>query len=481
MVEPPVPNMVEKDDEGPAPHEVMEGGRLRPAFVADVTAALEAVDPGRVRTMVDQLHPADIADLIELIPIRYRDDLLAALGDKLDAEAISELNDWVRDEVLEDLAPGVVADVVTQLDTDDAVAIIEDMEAEQQEQVLSAMPAEERAAIEEALTYPEDSAGRLMQRDLIAVPEYWTVGQVIDFLRENQALATEFWEIFVVDPGHKPLGTMRLSWVLRSPRNVLVSDLMQREQTLIPVEMDREELALRFQKYSLISAAVVDRSGRLVGMITVDDVVHIISEEAQEDVLKLAGAGEGDVNQPVVDTVRSRLPWLLLNLFTAMLSSVIISQFDATISKLVALAALMPIVSAIGGNAGTQTMTVAVRALATGQLSASNGMRVLFRELRVNGLNAVAVAATMGGVATLWFGCWALGGVMALAMICNFLVAGLVGVLVPLFLARAKADPASASPVFVTAMTDAFGFTAFLGLALILDLGNLCSTCCSVP
>src|SRR5690606_23446660 len=272
-------------------------------------------------------------------------------------------NDWVRDEVIEVMGPTDFANVVTQLDTDDAVAIIEDLEADQQEQVLSAMPAQDRAAIEEALTYPEDSAGRLMQRDLIAVPEYWTVGQLIDFLREKQDLATDFWEIFVVDPGYKPVGTIRLSWVLRSPRSVLVADLMQREQTLIPVEMDREELAMNFQKYALISAAVVDGSGRLAGMVTVDDVVHIISEEAQEDVLKFAGAGEGDINEPVLSTVGTRSKWLVVNCGTAILGSLVIALFEASIEKLVALAILMPIVSSIGGNAGTQTMAVAVRAL----------------------------------------------------------------------------------------------------------------------
>ena len=284
--------------EDEAPREVLEGGRLRRDFIADVIAAVEDDDAGRVQELVDPLHPADLADLIEVVGAERRARLVAMLGDRLDADTIAELNDWVRDEVIEVMGPADFANVVTQLDTDDAVAIIEDLEADQQEQVLSAMPAQDRAAIEEALTYPEDSAGRLMQRDLIAVPEYWTVGQLIDFLREKQDLATDFWEVFVVDPGYKPVGTIRLSWVLRSPRSVLVADLMQREQTLISVGMDREELALHFQKYALISAAVVDGAGRLVGMITVDDVVHIISEEAQEDVLKFAGAGEGDITSP---------------------------------------------------------------------------------------------------------------------------------------------------------------------------------------
>lgn len=335
------------------------------------------------------------------------------------------------------------------------------------------MPAQDRAAIEEALTYPEDSAGRLMQRDLIAVPEYWTVGQLIDFLREKQDLATDFWEIFVVDPGYRPVGTIRLSWVLRSPRSVLVADLMQREQTLIPVDMDREELAMNFQKYALISAAVVDGAGRLVGMITVDDVVHIISEEAQEDVLKFAGAGEGDINEPISATVSTRARWLIVNCGTAILGSLVIALFEASIEKLVALAILMPIVASLGGNAGNQTMAVAVRALATGQLSAGNMAQMVLREIKVALLNGLLLAVLTGVLTALYFQSLGLGLVIAAAMVTNILIGGLAGVLVPLAMHRMKIDPAVASSVFVTMTTDVMGFLGFLGLATAVGLANL--------
>ncbi|MEX6724168.1 magnesium transporter [Parapedomonas caeni] len=463
----------ETEEVGPAPHEVLVDGRLRPQFVAEIASAVEDGDVSRVRVLVEQLHPADIADLIELMDDDHRPGLLAALGEKLDGETLAELNDWVREDVVESLSPSDLANAVTQLETDDAVAIIEDLEAAQQEQVLSAMPAEERAAIEEALTYPEDSAGRLMQRDLIAVPDYWTVGQVIDFLREHQDLAIDFWEIFVVDPGHRPVGTIRLSWVLRSPRAVAVADLMQREQTLIPVSMDREDLARHFQKYALISAAVVDGAGRLVGQITVDDVVHIISEEAHEDALKLAGAGEGDINEPIADTVRTRVRWLVVNCGTALIGSLVISLFEASIEKLVALAVLMPIVASLGGNAGTQAMAVAVRALATGQLGASNAWRIVGREVQVALVNGSILAVLVGLLTTLYFGSVGLGLVIAVAMICNIAVAGFSGVMVPLALQRMKVDPAVASSVFVTMTTDVMGFLAFLGLATAVGAANL--------
>ncbi|MGK2284631.1 magnesium transporter [Pedomonas sp. V897] len=464
---------IEIGPEDLAPREVLEGGRLRRDFIDDIIQAVSENDTGRVHALVEPLHPADVADLIEIVGADCRGRLVHMLGDRLDADTIAELNDWVRDEVIEVMGPTDLANVVTQLDTDDAVAIIEDLEAEQQEQVLSAMPAQDRAAIEEALTYPEDSAGRLMQRDLIAVPEYWTVGQLIDYLREKQDLATDFWEIFVVDPGYRPVGTIRLSWVLRSPRSVLVADLMQREQTLIPVNMDREELALRFQKYGLISAAVVDGAGRLVGMITVDDVVHIISEEAQEDVLKFAGAGEGDINEPVVSTVKTRVQWLVVNCGTAILGSLVIALFEASIEKLVALAILMPIVSSLGGNAGTQTMAVAVRALATGQLTAGNMARMVGREIKVALLNGLLLALLLGVLTTLYFKSVGLGLVIAAAMIINIIVAGLAGVLVPLAMHRIRIDPAVASSVFVTMTTDVMGFLAFLGLATAVGLANL--------
>ncbi len=457
---------VQEKDPVPAPREALEDNRLTGAFVDDVTDALAAGDTARVQELVEPLHPADIADLIEQVEPGERQLLAAALGDVLDADVISELNEVVREQLIDVLDAGQVADVVTQMETDDAVAILEDMDEEDQAEVLRSLPADERAAIEEALSYPEESAGRLMQRDLIAVPEYWTIGQVIDFLRQaGDDVTSDFWEIFVVDPSHKPLGTMRLSLVLRSPRNVLVSDVMNREQTLIPVDMDQEEVALRFQKYALISAAVVDTSGRLVGVVTVDDVVHIIQEEADEDILRLSGAGDGDINDSVREIVSTRLRWLVLNLGTAIIASIVIGFFAGTIEKMVALAILMPIVSALGGNAATQTMAVTVRALATDQLTEANTRRTIVKEIRVAVINGAAIATLVGVAAGLYFANVHLGLVIATAMIGNILVAGLAGVTVPLTLDRMEVDPAVSSPVFVTMTTDVMGFLFFLGLA----------------
>ena len=375
------------------------------------------------------------------------------------------MNDGGGEELGDALEPHQVAEIAGELDTDDAVAIIEDMDESERRAVLRALDPDDRAAIEEALSYPEESAGRLMQRELIAVPEHWRVGDVLDYLRGHEELTTDFWEIFVVDTGHKPIGSCALSWILRTPRAIAIADVMKREQTLIPVDMDQEEVALRFQKYALISAAVVDASGRLVGMITVDDIVHIIQEEAGEDILKLSGAGEGDINEPVRDSYKSRVRWLLANLLTALVAATIIAQFQTTIAEMVALAALMPIVAGVGGNAGTQTMAVTVRALATNQLTQSNTWRSIRREIKVALLNGATIAVVIGVGVGLVFANPELGGVIAAAMMTNIVVAGLAGVIVPLTLERYGADPAVASSVFVTMVTDSMGFLVFLGLA----------------
>ncbi|HEX8387898.1 MAG TPA: magnesium transporter [Sphingomonas sp.] len=448
-----------------------EDDRLRPEFVDRVLAAVDAGDLDGARALVEPLHPADIADLFELAPADERRGLARALADLLDGDVFAEMNDWVRDDLIDELSPAQVADIASDLDTDDAVAILEDMEPEDQREVLRAMEPDDRAAIEEALSYPEESAGRLMQRELIAVPEHWTVGDVLDFLRAHDELTTDFWEIYVVDPAHKPIGTCKLSWVLRTPREVGVGDVMTREQTLIPVDMDQEEVALRFQKYALISAAVVDGAGRLVGMITVDDIVHIIQEEASEDALLLSGVGEGDINEPVIDSYRARVRWLLSNLVTALVASSIVAAFEDSIARLALLAALMPIVAGVGGNAGTQTLAVTVRALATNQLTRSNTLRAVGREFRVALLNGGTIAIVIGVAVTLFFRNPELGGVIAAAMMTNIVIAGLAGVVVPLALERAGADPAVASSIFVTMVTDSMGFLVFLGLATAAGLG----------
>jgi magnesium transporter len=455
------------------PNPVMdEETRLRPAFVEKVLDAVEAGDDETARKLVEPLHPADVADLIEAAARDEREGLVKALAGIVDADVLAEMNDWVRDDLIEEMEPQQVADIAGQLETDDAVALIEDLDRDDQQAVLRAMDPDDRAAVEEALGYPEESAGRLMQRDLCAVPEHWNIGQVIDYLRSTKDLPDDFWEVFVVNPSHHPVGTCKLSLILRMPRKTLVSEIMQREQTLIQVDIDQEDVALRFQKYALVSAAVVDDSGRLVGMITVDDIVHIISEEAGEDVLLLAGAGEGDINEPIRLTVRTRLMWLLINLPTAMLAASVVHLFDAQIARFAVLAVLMPIVAGMGGNAGTQTLAVAVRAIATNQLTESNTIRAFVREFTIAIANGLSLGLLIGVGVAIIFHNPLLGAVMGAAMVINNLVAGLAGVMVPITLDRLRIDPAVSSAVFVTTCTDCLGFLSFLGLATLVGLGR---------
>jgi len=456
-----------------APNQVMdEETRLRPEFVDRVLDAVDAGDDETARKLVAPLHPADVADLIELAARDEREGLVKALAGIVSPDVLAEMNEFVRDDLLDELEPQQVADIAGQLETDDAVALIEDLDRDEQQAVLSAMEPDDRAAVEEALGYPEESAGRLMQRDLCAVPEHWKVGQIIDYLRSTEDLPTDFWEVFVVNTRHHPVGTCKLSTFLRTPRNTPVADVMAREQMLIPVDMDQEDVALRFQKYALVSAAVVDSDGRLVGMITVDDVVHIIQEEAGEDVLLLSGAGEGDINEPVRLTVRRRLFWLVINLGTAILAASVVSLFQGEIGKYAVLAVLMPIVAGMGGNAGTQTLAVAVRAIATNQLTESNTLRAFGRELTIALANGLSLGFLIGIGVTLIFGNPLLGAVMGAAMVINNLAAGLGGIFVPVTLDRVGIDPAVSSAVFVTTITDVTGFFSFLGLAALVGLGR---------
>ena len=442
-----------------------EENRLKPEFVRQVREALYDEIEDSVYDLVEPLHPADIADLFELLERRERNDLAAAITDLMSSDVVAELNDYVREDMVEALPPEAVAEIVGQLDTDDAVQLIEDLDHADQRAILAEVEAGDRAVIETALAYPEESAGRLMQRELIAVPDSMTVGDLIDYLRAEDHLTTEFWEVFVVDHRFHPVGTIQLSWILRTPRSVALNDVMKRDQTLIPVAMDQEEVALRFQKYALISAAVVDESGRLVGQLTVDDIVHIISEEAGEDALLMSGAGEGDINEPLRDAYSARVRWLVANLGTAVVASAIIAFFGSAIEELVALAILMPIVASIGGNAGTQTMAVTVRAIAMNQLTKSNTKRILLRELKVALMNGATIAVLIG-IATALLFTPQLGGVIAAAMVINIIVSGMAGVLVPVAFERLDQDPAVASSVFVTMITDSMGFFAFLGLAV---------------
>lgn len=453
--------------------ELDEDDRLKPEFVRDVMDLVETGQEEAARDRIGRLHPADIADLIELVSDDDQSRLARVMGDLLSADVIAEMNDHVRERLMDLLDPAQVAEIASELDTDDAVALIEDLEVEDQQAVLRAMEPRDRAAIEDALSFPEETAGRLMQREYVAVPEHVTVGAVIDRLRGDDGITPDFWEIFVVDPMHHPIGTCQLSWILRAQRHVTMGEVMKREQTLIPVDMDQEEVALRFQKYALISAAVIDKAGRLVGMITVDDIVHIIQEEAGEDILRLSGAGDGDINEPLRDTYRARVRWLIANLGTALVASSIVAFFEGAIEQMVALAVLMPIVATVGGNAAMQTLAVTVRALAMNQLTESNHWRAIAREMRLALLNGTTVAAIAGTLAGLWFQNPALGGVIAVAMIANVFIAGLAGVLIPLALDRLDQDPAVASSIFVTMVTDSMGFFALLGLAVATGLTSM--------
>jgi magnesium transporter len=454
------------DDAG-IPGDIMdEEDRLRPEFVERVLDAVDAGDDETARELVAPLHPADVADLIELAARDDREGLVKALAGIVSPDVLAEMNEHVREGLLDELEPQQVADIAGQMETDDAVALIEDLDEDEQQAVLEKMEPEDRAAVEDALSYPEETAGRLMQRDVCAVPEHWNTGQVIDYLRSTDELPTDFWEVFVVNAAHHPVGTCKLSTILRTPRTKPVRDIMIQDQTLIPVDMDQEDVALRFQKYGLVSAAVVDEEDRLVGMITVDDIVHIIQEEAEEDVLLLSGVGdEGDINEPVSESYKSRVRWLIANLLTALVAAFVIRQFEHSIERLAILAVLMPIVAGVGGNAGTQTLAVTVRAIATNQLTSSNRWRAVWRELRVALLNGLTIALLIGTGVFVVLGSADLGGVIAAAMLFNILVAGLAGSLIPLALERSGADPAVASSIFVTMMTDSVGFLAFLGLA----------------
>ncbi len=467
----------ETQDEGARPDDRIDDDRmdedntLKAEFVRQVRDALEAGETNAVYNLVEPLHPADIADLLELLDRNERTRMATAITDLMTSDVVAELNDYVREDMMEALPAQAVALIAEQLETDDAVQLIEDLDEPDQQAVLAELDDEDRVAIESALSYPEETAGRLMSRDVVAVPEHMRVGDLIDFLRLGDDLPNDFYEVFVVDHKHHPVGTCMLGWILRTPRTIALADVMKRDQTLIPVNLDQEEVALMFQKYALISAAVVDESGRLVGQMTVDDVVHIIAEEASEDALLMSGAGEGDINEPIRDAYAARVRWLIANLGTALIASLIIAFFGAAIEELVALAILMPIVASIGGNAGTQTMAVAVRAIAMNQLTEANTARILWRETRVAMLNGITIAVLVG-LATGAFFTPMLGVVIAVAMVINVITAGLAGVLVPVIFERLKQDPAVASSVFVTMITDSMGFFAFLGLAVAAGLAG---------
>lgn len=437
----------------------------------EVLEAVEsAIDEERpteeILALLDPLHAADIADLLEQLTHDDRVALLHAMGDELDADIISYLDYSVREDLVEILDTQQLASIVNDLDSDDAVELLEELDDDEQQELLRAIPAADRAIYEQSLSFPEDSAGRLMRRETVSIPDFWTVGQTIDFMRDDEIdLPDDFYNLIVVSPSHKPVGMVQLSKLLRSRRLIAVAKIMEEDPKLIPAEMDQEDVAFLFRQYGLVEAPVIDESGRVVGVITVDDIVDVMDEEHEDDILRLGGVREDDLYSDFLETTWLRFSWLAVNLLTAIAASLVIAIFEDALQQIVALAVLMPIVASMGGNAGTQTLTVAVRALATNELTAANAFRIVAKEVLVGGANGILFAIIMGIIAWLWFSNPLLGGVIAAAMVLNLLVAGFAGAMIPLGLDRVGQDPAIASTVFLTTITDVVGFFVFLGLA----------------
>lgn len=443
--------------------------------VAHVLEAVEAEDAPRLTELLEPLHAADIADLVEQIDPSDREALLALWKGGGDGEALgdvlSELSDSIREEVIEALPEALVASAVRELETDDVVDILEDLDTPAQEKILDALEIGDRLAVQRALSYPEYSAGRLMQRETVVAPEHWTVGEAIDHLRSAEWLPDQFYHVILIDPRMKPLAYVTLGRILSALRDVKLREIAEESFRTVEATDPEADVAYIFNQYHLISCPVVDADGRLVGVITIDDAMNVLDEEHQEDMLRMAGVGdESSIADGVIETVKARIPWLFVNLVTANIAAFVISRFEHTIGALVALAALMPIIASMGGNAGTQSLTVAVRALATRDLTGANALRVVRREATVGLINGLTFALVMGLVGWGVFGLPMLGAVLAMAMVINLLVAALAGILVPLTLDRVGFDPALASGTFVTTLTDVVGFFAFLGLATVLLL-----------
>ena len=434
----------------------------------DVGAVLEAVEAGardELISLMEPMHAADIADLLEQISSADRYALIELYGVEFDGDILSELDESIREDVISALRPEVLAEAVRELESDDVVDLLEDLEQLQQDAIFNALDDADAMVARQALSYPEDSAGRMMQREVVAAPEHWCVGDVIDFMRSSEDLPEQFYHVVLVDPRMHPVGNVTLGRIMGAPRKQPLSDLTEEVFQIIPVDQDEGDVAYAFNQYHLISAPVVDDEGRLVGVITIDDAMVVLDEEHEEDILRLAGVGEGSLTDRVISTTKRRFPWLAVNLVTAVLASLVIAQFEVVISDFVALAVLMPIVASMGGNAGTQSLTVAVRAIATKDLTGSNVWRVIRREVLVGAVNGAIFALVMGVVCLLWFSSATLGLVIASAMVINLVVAGFAGTVIPVALEKAGVDPALASGAFVTTVTDVVGFFAFLGLA----------------
>ncbi|MEV8466552.1 magnesium transporter [Fluviibacterium sp. DFM31] len=439
---------------------------LDPRRITKILAAVADRDAGLLNDNLEGLHPADIADFLEQVSDGDRDAFLELWSGEDAGEVLSELDEGLREEVIGQLDPAALSEGVRDLETDDVVDLVEDLEDHQKEAILDALEDSDRFAVEQSLAFPEDSAGRLMQRNAVTAPEDWTVGQMIDHLRDSTDLPEQFYHVTLLDPRMCPVGNVTLGRLLSSSRATLLKDITEEVFIPIPVTETGEDVAYAFNQYHLISAPVVDEAGRIVGVITIDDAMIVLDEENEEDLLLLAGvSGETSLSDTVAETVRARLPWLAVNLLTAIIASLVISQFEDALTQVVALAVLMPIVASMGGNAGTQSLTVAVRALATRDLTGSNVTRVIRREALAGLANGVFFAVVMGLIGGLWFSSLTIGLVLGVAMIINLLVAGLSGILIPIALEKLDFDPALASGTFVTTVTDVVGFFAFLGLA----------------
>ena len=456
--------MAEQDQE--TEHERDEDGYpLNKQAVSRIMYAVDTDDREMLWAEMEPLHPADIADLLEQSNAYDRRRLITLYGGEFDGDILSELDESIREEVIGLLTPEVLAEAVRELDSDDVVDLLEDLDEAQQEAILDVLEDSDRVAVEQSLTYPEYSAGRLMQREVVMAPEHWSVGDVIDFMRNAEDLPEQFYHIILVDPRLHPVGNVTLGRIMAARRDVPLRDMVEETFHVISVTQYEGDVAYAFNQYHLISAPVVDEEGRLVGVITIDDAMIVLDEEHEEDIMRLAGVGEGGLNDSVIATSKQRVPWLAVNLATAILASLVIAQFEAAIAQLVALAVLMPIVASMGGNAATQSLTVAVRALATKDLTGSNVWRVLMREVLVGLINGVIFAVTMGIVGVVWFGGPELGYVIAAAMVINLVVPGFAGAGIPVVMDRLGVDPALGSGTFVTTVTDVVGFFAFLGLA----------------
>ena len=443
-----------------------EDGELRSEFVEKISRAVQAADAAFLREVVAELHEADLGDLIEALDPEDRPRLVELTGADFDFSALNEVDDTVREEILEELEPETVAEGVRELESDDAVELLEGLDEEDQEEILEKLPHSERVALERSLLYPENSAGRRMQTEFIAVPPEWTVGQAIDYMRDTPDLPERFYEIYAVDNAQHWQGAISLDALLRARRPVPLADLIDEDRRRVSVMDDQEEVARLFGKYNLVAAPVIDTENRLVGVITIDDVVDVIEEEADEDLKALGGVtSDEELSDSVWTIAKGRFNWLLVNLATAFLASSVLGLFEGQLEQMVALAVLAPIVASQGGNAATQTMTVAVRALATRELGSNNAFRVVVREALVGVVNGLAFAIITGVAAVAWFKIPGLGVVIGLAMLCNLVAGALGGILIPMVLERVRADPAVASGTFVTTVTDVVGFFSFLGIA----------------